>query len=248
MKLTDYLEAKVLDVTQLKDVSNYTIIVFDLETNGLIGSQGLKLTTGKYYDEKEKRMRNTYSEDNLHIAEIGAISYTFATKKRGKFHTYIKANLDKSAGDKTIKELISWSDFKEANAKNIRSELISFEAWLKRFDKKIIVAHNGKAFDFKVMKLIAEKFNLSYLKDTFSENNDHNTILVDTKLTGAIRKELVTLPWPTGTDKDGNIFSINNQNTLIKMFGINNGMAHTAIADVTALAKYLIKIGKRLKK
>lgn len=241
LKLIDYLEMAVAsNIEDIKDTSNYTIIIFDLETSGLIGSQGLKLLTGEKRKNPETgKDENVYSSNSLHIAEIGAISYSFDTKKRGKFHTFIKAKLS----DK-IKELISWSDVKEQSAKDIRSELKSFETWLNKFPKKIIVAHNGEAFDFKIMRLIAEKFGMESLANTFTVNSDDSTILVDTKKTTNLRKQLKDLPWPI--KKDGK--ESNTQNDLITMFGINNINAHTAIEDVRALAKYLIKLKKEIVK
>lgn len=247
MKLFDYFENKLSlgELAKRNDLKDWTFVFFDLETNGLIANQGLRLITGeKKYDPETKRMRNVYKDSDLHIAEIGAKSFN----PKSTFHEFIKANLDHSAGDgKTIKELISWSDFKEENAKNIHEVMKSFESYLKRFPKRVIFAHNGFEYDFKIMNLLGKKLGYKYIEDVFSDNDSDSTILVDTKKTSDLREKLSHLGWPTKTDKKGKEIEANRQDDLLKIFGIQNKGAHTAIEDVTALSKLIIKLSKELK-
>ena len=150
MKFTDYLEAIYKDLTDIENIKDYVWIVFDLETTGLIGSQGLKLITGEMvYDPVEKRKRNVYMDKDLEIAEIGLFAYDPNTKRRFTFHQYLKADLDNF-----VKTLISWNDLKEASSKDSLSVLKRLNKLLGIFKnrKKIIIAHNGKNYDFKIMK------------------------------------------------------------------------------------------------
>lgn len=248
MNFVNYLEAISKDITDINrnNVRDYIWIVFDLETTGLIGSQGLRLTTGeKVYDPKQNRMRNVYLDKELEIAEIGVYAYDPKTKKRFVFHKYLKADISDF-----IKDKIKWDDIKEKNAKNPTTTLNALNRFLGLIKdrKKIIIAHNGTKYDFKIMSLFGQKFNLQNIKEAFSLNPDENTILIDTLQTQKIRKKLSKLSWPKKTLKDGKIIDINNQTALLDMFGIKNIAAHTAIEDVSALVRYLLKILRMLTK
>lgn len=243
-----YLEAISKDITDVKrnDIKKYIWIVFDLETTGLIGSQGLKLTTGeKKYDPVQKRMRNVYTDKDLEIAEIAIYAYDPVSKKRFSFHEFLKSQLSPE-----IKTLISWDDMKEKVAKDSLNVLRKLNRYLGLIKdrKKIIIAHNGHKFDFKIMSLIGQKFNLQNIKEAFSLSPDENTVLIDTKQTQKIRQKLANLPWPKKINEKGKEIEVNRQDDLLKMFGIQNIEAHTAIADVSALARYLLKILRMLTK
>lgn len=262
MKLVDYFEMAITrDVTDLPDLKDFSVIIFDLETNGLIGEKGLQLVKSQRYDLETKKTETLYVQDDyseedrvfrpylteLHIAEIGAVAYNPVTKKSERFHLYIDADLDRLTSDgRPIKELISWDDIKQKNAVKIKNALSQFDSFLKRYPKKIIIAHNGNRFDFKIMGLLGDKFRMIDLENTFSLYHPNlDTILVDTVNNKLLRQVLDHLTWPV-SDK-GRVS--NKQADLIKMFGIDpKGKAHTAIGDVKSLARYLIKILKEMNK
>lgn len=265
MNLFKYFEAIKRDVTELSDLGGYSIIIFDLETNGLIGEQGLQLIKSSKYDPSIKKTRYEYhiddSEDpkkqlafnpektELHIAEISAASFNPITKKRDSIHFYIDANLNyKTSDGKEIKELISWDEIKQANAVPIKRALKEFQDFLNKFDKKIIIAHNGGNFDFKIMGLIGEKFGMKDIENTFSlYHPSEDIILVDTVNNKQLRMFLKNLPWPKSVSKDGKEKLSNKQADLIKMFNITNKGVHTAKEDVRALSRYFLNMLKKLR-
>jgi DNA polymerase III epsilon subunit-like protein len=263
MKLVDYLEMAITrDVTELLDLEGFSVIIFDLETNGLIGERGLQLIKSQKYNPETKKTDTKYIEDDyseedrvfrphqteLHIAEIGAVAYDPITKRSEKFHLYIDADLNRLTSDgKPIKDLISWDDIKQSSAIKIKNALSQFDSFLKKYPKKIIIAHNGNRFDFKIMGLLGDKFRMIDLENTFSLYHPNlDTILVDTVNNKLLKQVLDHLTWPV-SDKGR---ASNKQADLIKMFGIDSGAgkAHTAIGDVKSLAKYLIRILKEMKK
>lgn len=263
MKLVNYFEMAITrDVTDLPDLKDFSVIIFDLETNGLIGERGLQLIKSQKYNPETKKteiqyVQDDYSEEDrvfrpyltdIHIAEIGAVAYNPITKRSEKFHLYIDANLDRLTSDgKPIKELISWDEIKQKSAVKIKNALSQFDSFLKKYPKKIIIAHNGNRFDFKIMGLLGDKFRMIDLENTFSLYHPNlDTVLVDTVNNKLLRQVLDHLTWPV-SDK-GRVS--NKQSDLIKMFGIDSGAgkAHTAIGDVKSLAKYLIKILKEMNK
>ena len=262
MKLIDYFEMAITrDITDLPDLTDFSIIIFDLETNGLIGEKGLQLIKSQRYDVETKKTETLYVQDDyskedqvfkphqteLHIAEIGAVAYNPVTKRSDRLHLYVDANLDRLTSDgRPIKELISWDDIKQSSAVKIKNALSQFDLFLKKYPKKIIIAHNGNRFDFKIMGLLGDKFRMIDLENTFSLYHPNlDTILIDTVNNKLLRQVLDHLTWPV-SDK-GRVS--NKQADLIKMFGIDSGAgkAHTAIGDVKSLAKYLIKILKEMK-
>jgi DNA polymerase III epsilon subunit-like protein len=263
MKLVDYLEMAITrDVTELLDLEGFSVIIFDLETNGLIGERGLQLIKSQKYNPETKKTDTKYIEDDyseedrvfrphqteLHIAEIGAVAYDPITKRSDRLHLYIDADLNRLTSDgKPIKDLISWDDIKQSSAIKIKNALSQFDSFLKKYPKKIIIAHNGNRFDFKIMGLLGDKFGMIDLENTFSLYHPNlDTILVDTVNNKLLKQVLDHLTWPV-SDKGR---ASNKQADLIKMFGIDSGAgkAHTAIGDVKSLAKYLIKILKEMKK
>lgn len=247
MKLIDHFKIMNKDLCDIskKEMKEYIWIVFDLETTGLIGGHDLKLISGKkYYDENEKKMKNEYLDKDLEIAEIGAFAYNPKNKKRFSFHKYLKADLSNE-----IKTLISWDDIKQNKAKEPFKILKKIDKLLGLIKnrKKIIIAHNGNAFDFKIMSLIGDKYNLQNIKDCFYLNKE-NTILIDTKDTKKLREKLNFLNWPFNiNEKTNKQTPANNLAVLLEMFQIKNIKAHTAIEDVVSLCKYLIKILRLLK-
>jgi len=265
MKLFKYLEAITRDVTELSDLGGYSIIIFDIETNGLIGEEGLQLIKSAKYDPSIKKTRYQYhiddSEDpqrelifnpgptELHIAEISAASFNPITKKRDSIHFYVKANLEYQTSDgKPIKDLISWDDIKEASARPIKEVLKKFESFLNQFDKKIIIAHNGGNFDFKIMNLIGEKFGMYDLKNTFNlYHPNEDNILVDTVNNKQLRMFLKNLPWPKRVGPDGKEKLSNKQTDLMKMFNIKDLGVHTAKEDVRVLSRYFANVLKKLR-
>ena len=263
MKLIDYLEMAITrDVTDLLDLEGFSVIIFDLETNGLIGEKGLQLIKSQKYNPETKQTDTEYVQDDyskedqvfkphlteLHIAEIGAVAYDPVTKRSDRLHLYIDADLNRLTSDgKPIKDLISWDEIKQSSAIKIKNALSEFDSFLKKYPKKIIIAHNGNRFDFKIMGLLGDKFRMIDLENTFSLYHPNlDTILVDTVNNKLLRQVLDHLTWPV-SDKGR---ASNKQADLIKMFGIDSGVgkAHTAIGDVKSLAKYLIKILKEMKK
>jgi DNA polymerase III epsilon subunit-like protein len=263
MKFVDYLEMAITrDVTDLLDLTDFSVIIFDLETNGLIGERGLQLIKSQKYNPETKSTETQYVQDELndedkvfrpqltelHIAEIGAVAYDPIKKKSERFHLYIDADLNRLTSDgKPIKELISWDDIKQSSSIKIKNALSQFDLFLKKYPKKVIIAHNGNRFDFKIMGLLGDKFRMIDLENTFSlYHPNSDTILVDTVNNKLLRQVLDYLSWPT-SDKGR---ASNKQSDLIKMFGIQSGegKAHTAIGDVKSLARYLIKILKEMKR
>ena len=247
MKLIEHFQIMNKDLSDIskKEIKESIWIVFDLETTGLIGGRDLKLLSGKqYYDTNEKKMKNEYLDKDLEIAEIGAFAYNPKNKKRFSFHKYLKADLNNE-----IKSLISWDEQKENKAQEPLKILKKIDKLLGliKDKKKIIVAHNGKAFDFKIMSLIADKYNLQNIKNSFYLNKE-NTILIDTKDTKKLREKLNHLNWPFNiNEKTKKESPVNNLKVLLEMFQIKNLKAHTAIEDVTSLCKYIIKILRLLK-
>lgn len=257
--INEIKEADTTDIPSLMKGKTITFITFDTETTGLFGddtddpnklpviiSRKIKESIEDYYvnveklnkkEAKEKRQKEfRFEKYDLQLVEIAAIAITFENGKiKGqlkKFHKFIKLN--KEQANPTRKSVKEWNEKKELIAEGQKEVLSSFYQWLKQFPNKVLIAHNLKKFDLPIIKRMSAQHGIEL--DSAFKDNDR---LIDTINTKQLR---MLIDLPKGTNQWGKQYDINNQNDLLKQFGMVNRKAHTALADAYYLGKLIKKM------
>lgn len=175
----------------------------------------------------------------VQLTEIAAVAIDVKGNHKGKFHEYVK--FDKNKVTDSILKLIHWGDEKDVNSEQIKIVLQKFFMFIKKYDNPILLAHNA-AFDAALITRLA-KFH--GLKDLF---NLMKTITIvdsrrNTKLREVLKDVLPYKTFATGKGKTGTrTIEDNKQASIIKALNITNDAAHTAIEDVNALSKAVLKL------
>lgn len=124
--------------TPVQSIDDPTFVIVDLETTDLI-------------------RRNTIP----HIIQIAAIE----RKTHRCFSRYTTPGMIMSSEAEKVTGIVwdgsrLYSRGKELPSVTITSALSDFFTWLQQFSNVVLVAHNGKSFDFRVLSKAAENFNL----------------------------------------------------------------------------------------
>lgn len=249
-------EKRIDQVALRGDLANLKFLAFDSETTGLHYYQGkfrslkLKLPVqamkelDEFYSQKFKidkkeahALTSHFHSPNakLQLAELAAVVFDASGKEIDRFHEYV--SFDESMASEKVMRLIHWSDDKQSAAKDPYKVLKSFQAFLKKHEGAIILAHNAP-YDVSIITALAKRFKIL---DLVSYIKSKSTVIVDTRKTTKLR-ELVRDILPTKTNAFGKVREDNVQGSIIKALGIENKEAHTAIEDVLSLKEMFLKL------
>ena len=123
---------------------------------------------------------------------------------------------------------ISWDDFKltvngkEVQAVPISQALLEFFEWLQQFDNTVLVAHNGKRFDFRILSKAVESCDLF---DSFEQR-----VVGFVDSVHVLKEKLPQL---------GNDYRSHSQANLVRYFGLGPFNSHNAKDDANMLCKIL---------
>ena len=152
-----------------------------------------------------------------HITQIACVD----PESKDQFSAYVlpKIQMDPNAEQATGIVFDGTSLYvkgQQVNAINITDALDQLLTWLKQFDNVVLVAHNGRVFDFRVLCSVINKCKLRHV---FTE-----IISAFVDSLNVMRKTIPKLP-------------SYKQECLAQHFGLPNYNAHNAVDDVVMLDK-----------
>lgn len=255
-------ELRVDQLAKKKNLDDLIFIAYDTETTGLHSYQGPERSLKIKFDNRNKktvidsfieqikkegaikdqkqidseayRRYNSIKKQQpeIELAEIAALAFKANGEELGRFHQFVK--FTKETTTPFIFKLINWTNEKEEASIHVETALISFDKWLKKWSKAIIIAHN-LPYDQSLLIGLSKKHHVSSLVSNLKSRQQ-----IDTRKTTKIREFFKGL-LPTVVYK-GETKEVNALNKLIDSFGIKNETAHTAISDVIVLKKLFLKL------